>query len=124
MTRTASRRLRPKAARARTGGTVQLSIPSFGFGKSKSVVGLDICFSSVKAVELAVKPQGFELVHLGVAHLPPEALVQGAFLNSGAIVEAIKECLASARIKATQAAVAVSGHSVIVKKISLPSMSR
>ncbi|HME73242.1 MAG TPA: type IV pilus assembly protein PilM [Myxococcota bacterium] len=103
---------------------MQLSIPSFGFGKSKSVVGLDIGSSSVKAVELAVKPKGFELLHLGMAHLPPEAIVQGAFLNSAAIVEAIKECLANARIKATQAAVAVSGHSVIVKKISLPAMSR
>jgi type IV pilus assembly protein PilM len=103
---------------------VQFSIPSFGFSKSKSVVGLDIGSSSVKAVELAIKPKGFELLHLGIAHLPPEAIVQGAFLNSSAIVGAIKECLANARIKSTHAAVAVSGHSVIVKKISLPAMSR
>lgn len=102
---------------------MQFSIP--GFGKSKSIVGLDIGSSSVKAVELALKGgKGFELLHLGVAPLPPEAIVQGAFLNSGAIVDAIKEVLASARIKATQAAVAVSGHSVIVKKISLPVMTR
>jgi type IV pilus assembly protein PilM len=102
---------------------VQIRIP--GFGKSKSIVGLDIGSSSVKAVELAVKGgKGFELLHLGVAPLPPEAIVQGAFLNSSAIVDAIREVLASARIKATQAAVALSGHSVIVKKISLPVMTR
>jgi type IV pilus assembly protein PilM len=101
-----------------------VQFPFARFGKSKSVVGLDIGSSAVKAVELAVKPKGFELLHLGVAQLPPEAIVQGAFLNSAAIVEAIKECLASARIKSTNAAVAVSGHAVIVKKISLPSMTR
>ena len=101
-----------------------MQFPFARFGKSKSVVGLDIGSSAVKAVELAVKPKGFELIHLGVAQLPPEAIVQGAFLNSAAIVEAIKECLASARIKTTNAAVAVSGHAVIVKKISLPSMTR
>jgi type IV pilus assembly protein PilM len=101
---------------------VQLSLPSFG--KSKSIVGLDIGSSSIKAVELAPRGKSFELVHLGVTQLPPEAIVQGAFLNSGAIVDAIKEVLASARIKATQAAVAVSGHSVIVKKIALPAMTR
>jgi type IV pilus assembly protein PilM len=87
-------------------------------------VGLDIGSSSVKAVEIVPKAKGFELVRLGVVPLPPEAIVQGAFLNSSAIVDAIREALASAGIKATHAAVAVSGHSVIVKKISLPAMTR
>lgn len=100
---------------------MQLSLPGF---RSKSMVGLDIGSSSVKAVELAVKPKGFELLHLGMAQLPPEAIVQGAFLNSGAIVDAIQEAMNSARIKSRQVAVAVSGHSVIVKKISLPAMTR
>jgi type IV pilus assembly protein PilM len=59
-----------------------------------------------------------------MAQLPPEAIVQGAFLNSGAIVDAIQEAMNSARIKSRQVAVAVSGHSVIVKKISLPAMTR
>jgi type IV pilus assembly protein PilM len=61
--------------------------------KSKSIIGLDIGSSSVKAVEVSVRPKGIELLHLGVAPLPPEAIVQG-------------------------------GHSVIVKKISLPEMTR
>jgi type IV pilus assembly protein PilM len=96
----------------------------FAFGKTKSIVGLDIGSSAVKAVELAVKPKGIELLHLGVAKLPPEAIVQGAFLNSGAITDAIREAVASAGIKAKSVATAVSGHSVIVKKISLPTMTR
>ncbi|MEN8183427.1 MAG: type IV pilus assembly protein PilM [Myxococcota bacterium] len=92
--------------------------------KSKSIVGVDIGSSSVKMVELVHKPKGIELLHAGIAPLPPEAIVQGAFLNSSAIVEAIAEATANAGIKTKQVAAAVSGHSVIVKKISLPSMTR
>ena len=96
----------------------------FGRFKSKSIFGLDIGSSSVKAVELKVGPKGFELLHLGVAQVPHEAIVQGAFLNAGAIADAIREAVSGAKIKSTHVAVAVSGHSVIVKKISLPTMTR
>ncbi len=96
----------------------------FSFGKTKSIIGLDIGSTSVKVVECAVKTKGIELVRFGVAKLPPEAIVQGAFLNSGAVVSAIQEAIANAGIKSKQVATAVSGHSVIVKKISLPAMSR
>jgi type IV pilus assembly protein PilM len=102
---------------------VKLGLPGFG---SKSIVGLDIGSSSVKAVELSRRSKGkeFELTHLGVAPLPPEAIVQGAFLNSSAIVDAIREAVEKAKIKTKQVAAAVSGHSVIVKKVSLPTMTR
>ncbi|CAG0988726.1 Cell division protein FtsA [Myxococcaceae bacterium] len=96
----------------------------FGRFKNKSIFGLDIGSSSVKAVEVKVSPKGFELVHLGVAQVPHEAIVQGAFLNAGAIADAIREAVSGAKIKSSQVAVAVSGHSVIVKKISLPTMTR
>ncbi len=96
----------------------------FGRFKSKSLFGLDIGSSSVKAVEVRTSPKGFELLHLGVAQLPHEAIVQGAFLNAGAIADAIREAVGTAKIRSTNVAVAVSGHSVIVKKISLPVMTR
>jgi len=90
---------------------------------SKSVVGLDIGSSCVKAVELAPRGNGFELLHLGVAPLPHDAIVEGAFLNSGAIVDAIREAVERSGSRAKNAAAAVSGHSVIVKKISVPAMT-
>ena len=63
------------------------------FGQSNSIIGLDIGSASVKAVELTAKTKGIELQHVGIAQLPPEAIVQGAFLNSSAIVEAIREAV-------------------------------
>ena len=50
--------------------------------------------------------------------------MQGAFLNSNAIIDAIGEAVDSGKIKTKDVAVAVSGHSVIVKKVSLPAMTR
>ena len=77
---------------------MQFKLPGFSQG---SLVGLDIGSSSVKAVEIAVKGKnkGFELKNLGIAPLPPEAIVQGAFLNSSAIVETIREAIDIANIK-------------------------
>jgi len=102
---------------------VKLGLSSFG---PKSMVGLDIGSSTVKAVEISMKGRGtdFELTHLGVAKLPHEAIVQGAFLNSSAISDAIREAIENGKIKSKHVASAVCGHSVIVKKVSLPTMSR
>ncbi|HPG27720.1 MAG: type IV pilus assembly protein PilM [Spirochaetaceae bacterium] len=96
-----------------------------GFGKA-SVIGLDIGSSSIKVVEIAQKSRdkGFDLRGLGRAALPPEAIVQGAFLNSSAIVDAIRDAIEDGRIKGKDVAASVSGHSVIVKRVSLPQMSR
>ena len=95
------------------------------FSKSKSIVGLDIGSSSVKVVEAVTRSRGgIDLVHVGQAKLPPEAIVQGAFLNSSAIVDAIQEAMDKAGVKSKSVAAAVAGHAVIVKKISLPEMTR
>jgi type IV pilus assembly protein PilM len=102
---------------------VKFKIPSFS---SQSIVGLDVGSSTVKAVELTLKGKSgsFDLNHLGIAEVPAEAIVQGAFLNSAAIIDAIREAVDSAKIKTRDVAAAVSGHSVIVKKVSLPVMTR
>ena len=103
---------------------MNLSLSSL-FGKP-SIVGLDIGSSSVKAVELALKgrDKGFELKKLGVAPLQPEAIVQGAFLSSGAVADAIGAAIENGGISTKEVAIAVSGHSVIVKKVSLAAQSK
>jgi len=99
---------------------------ALSLGSKKSMVGLDIGSSCVKAVELTPKGKRgeFELTHLGVAKLPAEAIVQGAFLNSGAIADAVRQAIENGKIKSKHVAAAVCGHSVIVKKVSLPTMTR
>jgi type IV pilus assembly protein PilM len=91
--------------------------------KSGPVIGLDIGSSAVKVVGVNSSSKGFEVTHLGMAPVPPEAIVQGAFLNSSAIVDAIRDAVSNAGVKTKDVAVAVSGHSVIVKQIGLPVMT-
>jgi len=92
--------------------------------KSKLAVGLDIGSSSVKLVQLREKKGGYALQAYGTAPLPPEAIVDGALMNSSAIVSAIQELVAQQKVKAKDVAIGVRGHSVIIKKISLPRMTQ
>ena len=92
--------------------------------KSKLAVGLDIGSSSVKLVQLKEKKGGFQLLAFGWAPLPPEAIVDGALMNSAAIVQAIQELVAQQKVKTREVAIGVRGHSVIIKKISLPRMTQ
>ena len=96
------------------------------FGKSKGLVGVDIGSSAIKVVEL--KPGGkggneYQLTNLGLEPLPPEAIVDGAIMDSGAVIDAIQRLFTAQKIKTNDVATSVSGNAVIVKKISLPQMT-
>lgn len=91
----------------------------FGFGKPKGLVGLDIGSSSVKVVELRKKGDGYELVNMGLENLGQDAVVDGAIMDSFTVTTAIENIFNQNKIKTKNVATAVSGHSVIVKKISV-----
>jgi type IV pilus assembly protein PilM len=90
----------------------------------KLAVGLDIGSSGVKLVQLKEKKGGYALQAFGTAPLPPEAIVDGALMNSGAIVSAIQELVEQHKVKVKEVAIGIGGHSVIIKKISMPRMSQ
>ena len=93
------------------------------FGRTRDLVGLDIGSHSLKLVELKQKGKTYELVNFGIQPLPPEAIVEGAIMDSSAVAEAIDSLFVNNNVKKTDVATSVSGGSVIVKKISLPAMS-
>ncbi|HNC98811.1 MAG TPA: type IV pilus assembly protein PilM, partial [Myxococcota bacterium] len=93
--------------------------------RKASTVALDIGSSYVKLLELERERNGkYRLKNFGIAALPPEAIVDGAFMNTTAIVSTIKELLAKNKVKTKDAVVAISGNSVIIKRISLPVMTQ
>ena len=95
------------------------------FSKSKNVVGLDIGSSAVKLVELKEKKGGtYSLVKLGLERLSPEAIVDGSIMDSSMVVETISKLNTERAVKNSNYATSLSGHSVIIKKISLPAMSQ
>ncbi|NWG03851.1 MAG: type IV pilus assembly protein PilM [Syntrophaceae bacterium] len=93
------------------------------WGKKKDVIGLDIGCSSIKLVELKEDKNGFKLQNLAFSPLPPEAIVDGALMDSVTIIDAIRDVVNTSRTKTKDVVTSVSGHSVIVKKISLPFMT-
>lgn len=95
------------------------------FGKNKkSLVGLDIGSSRVKAVELVRSGKNsFELVNIGQVALMADTIVDGQIIDGNHVSDSINRIFEEQAITTTQVATSISGHAVIVKKISLPPMS-
>jgi type IV pilus assembly protein PilM len=94
-----------------------------GFGKPKSVVGLDIGSSAVKAVELKSSGKGYRVVAIASEPIPPDSIVDGAIIDGGAVAESIRRLFAHEGFRTKEVAASLSGNAVIVKKISLPVMT-
>ena len=93
-------------------------------GKSKSVIGLDIGSSAVKAVELKPAGKGFRVAAYGEEPVPADAIVDGAIIDAGAVAEAIRQVFERNKaFKGKDVCASLSGNAVIVKKITLPVMT-
>jgi type IV pilus assembly protein PilM len=90
--------------------------------RRKEFVGLDIGTSSVKAVQLQRSRKKYRLVELGIAPLHPDTIVDGLIMDADTVSNAIRRMFEESRIDVKDVAVSVSGHSVIVKKITVPQM--
>ena len=93
------------------------------FRRAKSLVGLDIGSSSVKAIELKPAGKGFRVSAIGVESVPPDSIVDGAIIDGGAVADAVRRLFANKKFKAKDVVASLSGNSVIVKKITLPAMT-
>jgi type IV pilus assembly protein PilM len=94
------------------------------FGRSKDLVGLDIGDSSIKVVELKElgRGRGWEVQSMAHEPLPPEAIVDGAIMDAGLVVDTLQRIWSQRRIKNKRVATGLSGHSVIIRRINLPAM--
>jgi type IV pilus assembly protein PilM len=88
--------------------------------KSKNVVGLDIGTNSIKLVEVEESKGGMRLKNFGITPIPKDSIVNGAIVNHDAVVSAIQQLLSNLKVKTKDAVSSVSGHPVIIKKISMP----
>lgn len=90
---------------------------------AKNCIGLDIGSSAIKAVQLKVTKRGVQLVNFGMEPVPPQSIVDGAMMNASAISDAIRALFSQLKIRQRDVAMAIAGHSVIIKKISVPQMT-
>jgi type IV pilus assembly protein PilM len=91
----------------------------FGFGSQKSIVGLDIGSSSIKAVELKKVKGEVHVSHIGLERLGSDIVVDSMIVDSGSVSSAISKLFSERKFSSKLVATAVSGHSVIVKKIAM-----
>ncbi len=92
-------------------------------GSGKSSVGLDIGSHSVKVVELLRSGKGLKLSKYAIVELPPDTVVDGEVINRDHLVESIKDALTKSGIKTKTVNSAVSGRSVIVRRIPMEKMT-
>ena len=94
------------------------------FGKKKSVAGLDIGSSSIKMVELNGKLNNLNLVSLGYENLPGDTIIDGQIMELNVVSDVIQSVCVNHQVSADRVVTGVSGHSVILKNIVLPAMTR
>jgi type IV pilus assembly protein PilM len=88
------------------------------------MVGLDIGSSAVKAVVLRRGRGGWSLVAAGESPLPDGSVQDGAAAEPTAVSETVSQLLDSLKLRRARVVAALSGHAVIVKRLSLPAMSQ
>ena len=93
------------------------------FSKKIEPIALDIGSTFIKLVQLKGSNKNYQLIKFGMVPLPPEVIVEGAVMDAGRVVEAIKELLASQKIKTKEVVISVSGSSVIIKRVSVADMT-
>jgi len=91
--------------------------------EGKNLVGVDIGSSAIKIAEIREGRKGKRsLVRFDLHPLPAQTIVDGHIMNSGAVVEGLEKLFHKA--KRRDVALRASGHSVIIKKITMPLMTR
>lgn len=68
--------------------------------------------------------KGLQLQAFDQITLPPETIVDGALMNATVVSDAISELMGRNKVRRKEAALSVSGNTVIIKKITLPLMTQ
>jgi len=93
------------------------------FTKKIEPIALDIGSTFIKLVQLKGSNKKYHLLKFGMVPLPPEVIVEGAVMDAGRVVEAIRELLTSQKVTTKEVVISVSGSSVIIKRVSVADMT-
>ncbi len=89
--------------------------------ESPQLIGLDISSSAVKLLELSRNGSRYHVEAYAIEPLPPNAVTDKQITDPKAVGEAIGRAVSKSGTRTRQAAVAVSGASVITKIVDFPS---
>jgi type IV pilus assembly protein PilM len=94
----------------------------FPGSEKESYIGLDIGSTSIKVCQLIQRRQGLGLKNFGFAPLPPLSIINGVIQNAYGVADVIKTLFDHLQIKSPKVVFALSGYSVFIKKITLPTL--
>lgn len=90
---------------------------------SRQCIGLDIGSSSLKLVQVKAARKGMSLQNFGIEPLPPTAIIEGSIADPNAVSEAIRNLVQRIHLRGKDVALAVSGNSVIIRRLQIPAMT-
>ena len=93
------------------------------FRKTAHLIGLDIGSKALKASEIVETKSGYSLQHFGMLDIAYGAIEEGVITDADEIAASIRKLFKENSFKTQNVAVSIGGHSVVVKKISVQTMT-
>jgi type IV pilus assembly protein PilM len=93
------------------------------FRRVKPLIGIDIGSHAIKLVRFSFTGGAFQLLNLAMLPIPPDTVVDGVISDIPAVQSMLRRLITLEKITDNDAALALSGHSVIVKKVQMVRMS-
>ena len=87
---------------------------------SSNLLGVDIGASNTKIVELKETKGGFAVKNIFLTKTPPSTVVDGSVIDHGAVSKAISDVLNPVKGIQKDAALAIHGADVVIKKLTIP----
>ena len=86
-------------------------------------MGVDISSTGIKLVELDKGRHGYEVKSMAVVPLPRDAIVENTVIDSMAVAQGLLDAIEMARPSTRNVAFVVSGNAVIIRTVTMPTMT-
>jgi type IV pilus assembly protein PilM len=93
------------------------------FRRTKPLIGIDIGSHAVKLVRFSLIGGSYHLLNLAMLPIPPDTVVDGVISEIPTMQGILRQLMGLERISDKDVVLALSGHSVIVKKVQMVRMS-
>ncbi|HSF30741.1 MAG TPA: type IV pilus assembly protein PilM [Candidatus Tectomicrobia bacterium] len=93
------------------------------FQRAKPLTGIDIGSHAIKLVRFSFTDGASQLLNLAMLPIPPDSIADGVIGDIPAVQGALQRLIELEKIADKDVALALSGHSVIVKKVQMVRMS-
>ncbi|MEA3280886.1 MAG: type IV pilus assembly protein PilM [Thermodesulfobacteriota bacterium] len=93
------------------------------FGKTSHLVGLDIGSRTLKAAEIIETKEGRSLKSFGMLDITSGAIEDSVIKDADIVADSLRQLFKKNNIKMQNVAISIGGYSVIVKKISVQTMT-